>query len=160
MVFKWKPKVSIPVDAQVAGDEIQRITKEKGGVLKASDVVEAAKPKRSPLHPAFEWDDTKAARSYREDQARHMIRSIVVVREDDEGKKKNGEDKVFRAFIHSESEDGYCTVHRTMSDEDLREEALARAWKELKDWRRRYSDFKDLAKVFEVIDYECARKSI
>jgi hypothetical protein len=89
-----------------------------------------------------------------------MIRSIVVVREDDEGKKKNGEDKVFRAFIHSESEDGYCTVHRTMSDEDLREEALARAWKELKDWRRRYSDFKDLAKVFEVIDYECARKSI
>jgi hypothetical protein len=42
-------------------------------------VVGEATPKNAPLHPHFEWDDTKAAQEHRLEQARHMIRNTPVI---------------------------------------------------------------------------------
>ena len=59
-------------------DELQRMDAKYNG-LKPSIVVTEAKPKSSPLHSSFEWDDTKAGHEYRLAQARKLIRVIVPV---------------------------------------------------------------------------------
>ena len=47
--------------------------------LTPSLVVETAKNPASPLHQAFEWDDTKGAHAYRLIQARTLIREVRVI---------------------------------------------------------------------------------
>jgi len=51
---------------------------ERAGKLTAEDVVGEARKKTSPLHDFFEWDDSKAAESWRLEQARGLIRSVLV----------------------------------------------------------------------------------
>lgn len=51
---------------------------ERGGRLVASEVVEAARDRRSPLHSQFEWDDNAAAIQYRNWQARSLIKQFSV----------------------------------------------------------------------------------
>ena len=46
--------------------------------MTATAVVDAARPSGSQLHRYFEWDDIKAAESWRHEQARHLLRSIEV----------------------------------------------------------------------------------
>ena len=53
--------------------------------LRPSEVVAAAKPKTSPLHCEFTWDDTKAAHEYRLNEARHLIRVVTWVDKTKEG---------------------------------------------------------------------------
>lgn len=50
----------------------------KNGTLTPALVVKDAKPKASPLHACFEWDDGVAAAKYREEQARELIRGVEV----------------------------------------------------------------------------------
>lgn len=66
------------IDPNVAGAALSDLESSEGQ-LTAQGVVEAARPTTSPLHPAFEWDDAKAAESYRLVQARSMIKSIEIV---------------------------------------------------------------------------------
>ena len=51
---------------------------ERAGKLTPSEVVSAARDPESPLHNSFEWDDAKAAESWRLVQARELIRSVQV----------------------------------------------------------------------------------
>lgn len=48
-----------------------------GGLLTAEAVLDFASDKRTALHAEFLWDDTEAARLYRLDQARLVIRAYV-----------------------------------------------------------------------------------
>lgn len=50
----------------------------KHGTLTPDLVVRAARADTSPLHACFEWDDSAAAQSWREEQARVLIRSVRV----------------------------------------------------------------------------------
>lgn len=47
------------------------------GELTARTVVDEATPEDSPIHPCFEWDNTKAADSYRLQQASTLIRAVI-----------------------------------------------------------------------------------
>jgi hypothetical protein len=67
-----------PIDAQVVGEELQRIRSLSGKLL-PPDVVEESRPRNAPLHPAFEWDDTTAGEKYRVFQARNLIKAVRVV---------------------------------------------------------------------------------
>lgn len=69
------------VPADVAAAELARI-REENKRLTASAVVAAAEPDDAPLHAAFEWDDTVAAREHRLSQARMLIRAVRIVRAD------------------------------------------------------------------------------
>lgn len=57
---------------------LARLAKAGRGILTPDAVVEAASDPGSPLHDYFEWDDTEAARKYRLDQARTLIRVVRV----------------------------------------------------------------------------------
>lgn len=64
--------------------ELTRIyneAKAAGERLTPSLVVESAKPRSSPLHDEFEWDDKKAGYEYRLAQARTLIRVIPIITE-------------------------------------------------------------------------------
>lgn len=52
------------------------------GEVRPSDLVEAARPKSSPAHAGFEWDNKKAGHEYRLIQARTWIRRVEVFVED------------------------------------------------------------------------------
>lgn len=56
---------------------------DKHGKLESKALVDAARPKDSPAHDAFEWDNKKAGDEYRLIQARKYIRQIVITREDE-----------------------------------------------------------------------------
>lgn len=60
---------------QLMVNEIYR----RDGAVRASVLVEEARPKHSPVHDAFEWDDKKAGNEYRLHQARSWIRKVEVI---------------------------------------------------------------------------------
>ena len=150
MVYQWKPDSrhsSVP--AQVVGEELDKISS-RDGKIEASVVVKEAKPKRSALHPLFEWDDKKAAHQHRLEQARSVVRSVVV----------NAPDEVHtetvRAFVSVASGKPNSSVYVPMSSafsEPLtREQVLRNALAELQAWKDRYRTYQELAVVFAAID--------
>jgi hypothetical protein len=60
----------------IVKEELKKL--EQKGKLSPLDVIDAAKNPKSPLHQYFEWDDTEAARKYRIEQARELIRTIKI----------------------------------------------------------------------------------
>jgi len=144
--YAKKPYVNIKVRAQVAGERLELIRTTNGGRLTPELVVRDAKPTKSPLHLAFEWDDTKAAARYRIVQAGDLIRAIIVVTDE-------APDSVpVRAFVNVEDDERhYTSVQYAMSDKELRAQVVNRALLELTQWQQRYKDLKELAEVFSVI---------
>lgn len=66
------------VPAAVVHAEIVALEKKEGHATPEA-LVERARPKSSPMHDCFEWDDRAAAEEHRKMQARTLIRSIEVV---------------------------------------------------------------------------------
>lgn len=66
--------------------------------IKASELVELARPKRSPIHDLFTWDDSAAAEKWRVHEARVLIRTYSI-----EVTKTSPED----ALIHVPVEKGH-----------------------------------------------------
>jgi hypothetical protein len=86
-LYMWKePPLALKnakrADPQKIGEALDRLT--ANGRLTTKAVVEAARNPRSPLHRHFEWRDTVAAEAYRRHQARHLIGSLRLVRENNE----------------------------------------------------------------------------
>jgi hypothetical protein len=80
-VFRDDPirtELELGVDAQTAGEELDRIRQEHG-MLEPGTVVDESRPDEAPLHPAFEWCDPKAAELYREHQATNLIKQVRVI---------------------------------------------------------------------------------
>ena len=123
MIYKYRPGTYVTgVAAEIAGPALLSI-REKYGMLTTRQVVDEAKSPRHPLHPAFEWNDTKAADSWRKVQARNLIKAVVVV--DD-----RPESVPTRLFVNiTDSEEGphYETLSVAYQDAMLREQVLDRA---------------------------------
>lgn len=113
-------------DKQSLREELERIERENGGHLTPGIVVQAAKPKASPLHNQFEWDNRKAGEKYRLWQARKLIK-IIPIRRDDTDEPQ----VLVPAFMHIAGETGpkYMSSVRVVQDDDL----YARALRELCD---------------------------
>lgn len=109
MVYQWKIPGLIPVEAQDAGEELDRIYR-KNGQLSPQSVVEESRPITAPLHPCFEWDDTVAAEKYRQGQAQEIIRQIVVATEGGETQPAS-----VRAFINKQQPRMGCPIYCTQS---------------------------------------------
>lgn len=148
MIYQWREGARFGVDAQKAGDELERIRTKHNGRLEPDWVVHAAKSDKNPLHGLFEWDDTVAGQAYRAVQARQIIRSIAVVIE--EAPKPTP----VRAFVSvvRDRDQSYTSVSHAMSDPDLRKQVLRTALRELEAWRNRYAELVELATVFAAID--------
>lgn len=121
---------------------------QKHGILRPEDVVDYAKNPGTALHSQFEWDDTEAARQYRLEQARRVIRVSVTLIEVDQP-----ETRVYVSLASDRvAGGGYRPTQTVLSDKEMRSEMLAMARSELKRVREKYKHLTELAKVFEAID--------
>lgn len=151
MTYVWKAGSRHNVDANVAGEVCASL--EQKGMLSAHNLVEVSRAEDAPLHSCFEWNDTKAAESYREWQARILIRHIEVLEEEDD--LEEGESALPRmpVFVNLRTEEHeYEHIRTVLHDEDKRETLLARAKTDMVAFRTKYQTLKELAKVFAAMD--------
>jgi hypothetical protein len=85
-------------DAERIGPELLRL-KKKHGVLTKDLLVQKAHDTRSVLHDDFNWDDASAAHAHRLEQARYILRSIMIVW--DESTDDGGIEQVSTRLFHS-----------------------------------------------------------
>lgn len=111
--FNFRNGYRAVVDAQTAGQELERIRSDHGE-LTAALVVDESRPESAPLHPAFEWDDAVAAEEHRKHQARSMIRAVQVV--DNDGPAEP-------IYVHINSAGSYVPTDEVVQRLDLYDEA-------------------------------------
>ena len=124
------------VDARTVGAELTKIRTRDGNVTTKS-VMQAARPKKAPLHPVFEWRDDVAGEKYREWQARALIRSVRVTYEDSE------QDEPL--MVHVRSEEPYY------QDARLAARQMDEAAAVVDDFVRRLASLQRSLKEFEVM---------
>lgn len=145
MGMKLKSKRGKTSKVSIYQDALKKVA-EKAGGLTAEAVVEAARPKSSPLHDAFEWSDSKAAREYRLEQARCLIRSIEIC-------VTHGKSEVVtRAWAFLPSKQSYAPMVEAMGSDVTRDEILGEAKKELRVFRVKYGQLEELVEVIKAID--------
>jgi hypothetical protein len=153
--YKWKstvPKGLYRVEAAVAGKEIKRLMAQSDGEITPARMVDAARPKSAPLHPAFEWDDKKAAEAHRRDQARGIMQACVEVRS------VGGEDREVRVVIVApvRTADGQritrIATSAAMRDGEQSAYVLRKAFDELEAFQRKYAHLEAFAKVIDAIE--------
>lgn len=131
-------------DAQRVGEVLDRLSRGGKKSLTAEDVLREAENPRSPLHKFFDWNDRSAARKYRLDQARLILRSVVVYHVDNKGQTTRGHDwyslREGKQILYVKSE----TVLATPS---LRERVVEQARRDMQSWVSRYENYDFLSKV-------------
>lgn len=156
-VYQWRTAergfFEKKADAQEVGERLEALKQRKADKrITASDVVQDAVKKVSPLHPLFEWSDNEAANLYREQQARHVLGALVTVSV--ERNREPQESRVFvsvtRAMAKDSEPKGYVTV-TDLADSDYQEIVERRARQELRSWTTRYAGVEALQELVEQI---------
>ena len=153
MVFKkeyhWKDR-SYGVDAQTAGEVMERIEK-RDGILTKESFLEESRPEDSPTHKCFEWDDTVAAEKWRLNQSRHIINGLVVKVVKVDGDEERAPAYVNVSMRDSHTDARYKNLHVVMDKKEERQQVLKNALYELNTFRRKYAMWQELNGVFEAI---------
>lgn len=149
-VFKTDEPVRIKnakdADPEIIGAVFSEIAQKHDNHLRAHVVVDEARNPASPLHKHFEWDDAVAAEGYRLQQARALIR-IVLVADD-----KDPEAMPTRAFFSiKDDKDGYSYRPRdvVVSSVELRLSLIRSARRDLRAFQERYRSIRELCEPFE-----------
>jgi hypothetical protein len=156
MIYQFKSGSRLKGDAQKVGERLEKLRKQDDCEaiehLTAKRVVAEARPKRSPLHPYFEWRDDVAGELYREEQARLLTRSIVYV----EVTEEDEEPKTYPVYVHAtvpEVGSCYVTTEAAMGNEEIKAKVMAEALSGLRAWRRRYEMLsEELPAIFAAIE--------
>jgi hypothetical protein len=128
-------------DAAAIAAALQQIMEQRGGKITAADVLEAASQEEHPLHKYFEWDDAAAAKHYRLNQARQIIKAVQY-------EVKTGQITIeIGAFVRIFNTDqlpraapgpGYVALPVAVENVDFKEQTLSRALQELRSFQARY----------------------
>ncbi len=137
-----------PTRKEIILPELERIRQNGGGILTAEDVVEEAADEDSPLHPYFQWDETKAAHEYRLWQARQIISAMVVVLPT---QKRSVFAYVSMRADRQHPAGGYMAMVEVLSNATLRQRLLNEALADLLTWEKKFHRLAELAEVFEAI---------
>lgn len=132
-------------NAETVYHEIQTL----GDSYTPDDIVEMAKDPTTELHKCFEWDDTKAAESWRRFTARQICCSLKVVVEDSNKKK---EPTLYRVIQSDREEQAYKPVTFTVRHDDEYSKLLAQAKAELAAFKKRYKSIVELEPIIDEID--------
>ncbi len=142
-------------DIQAYGKELEKLTRRHDGVT-AEQVLEAAEGEDHIFHDWFTWDNGKAARQYRLDQARELIRWVEIEVRYDANHSKPRELKVVtrtRAFQMIEGDGGtrrYQHYNIIKKRDDYREQVQKR-------WRRELTRIAAEMSVYDHLDKYAAQ---
>ena len=132
---------------------LKMIAERDGGLLRPKAVVDEARDVASPLHPAFEWDDSIAGEKYRLEQAQRLIRGFKIVQHDGE---KKFERPVFVGLSVDRTGDSGDNPYRLIDDlqkyPDLLAIAERDALEQLRGMKERYGHLKRLNDVWSAIE--------
>ena len=140
-------------DARILGALVDNIQRERGH-LKTEDlltlVVDRSRPKNSPTHHLFEWDQAKGHALYLLDRARKLVMSVNVVLVE-------APETPVRAFpvVIVDGNKGPAPMQRVLDSADLMQALLEQAKADLETWRRRYERLQTVAQlrgVFRAVD--------
>lgn len=163
--FVWRDGARQPVAPDVAAQELDTIIARQG-VVTPEAVVAAASPLDAPLHPAFDWDDTSAARKFREQQARTLMGSLLIEYRTPDGTVLAPTRYVIKLQPAADDDDAtmdettanaiqprvYILSMTANADDALRHRRVQQAYRELLSWQARYREIAAFAKLFAVID--------
>lgn len=131
--------------------EMAALVERHDGIVTPAMIVAFATDPKTALHSLFTWDDTEAAKQYREQQARDYLRAVVRVIP-----RENNAAVSVRAFVSLTSDRGpeniYRPIERVLSDEDMRAQLVADALSELRALSRKYGHLQELAQVWVEVD--------
>ena len=124
MTYKWKPGFGFRGDATKVAEELEALPSQTAEIA----LEFAERNKNAELRKCITWDDEKAARLYRLEEIRSVIRSVVIVDEEEDR-----EPMVYRAFEYvididdvTEKPYKYFTPTRTaLADPDYRKQILS-----------------------------------
>ena len=141
--------------ATVYGKELVRLERGKKRALKTSEVVEAARRPKSPLHDAIFGDsNAEAADKWRLNCARNVINAIRV-----EWQMSKSETIKTHLWWHFDNEPSsaraegeYRNMEYVLQDPDSRATMLENAMEEMLAFRKRWEVLTELSGVFREID--------
>jgi hypothetical protein len=102
----------------------------------------------SELYKCFTWDDTKAAREYRKQEARKVLQLLVY--SDDEAEAEEREPIQVRVYQRGEVE--YKPAKLIIQNKGEYAKLLERAYAELQAFKERYKNIAELEEVLLAID--------
>ena len=150
IVERIKAKTTIPeaTKKEIIAPVLEAIRTKHNGLLIADHVVDEARKKNSPLHPYFNWDDTKAAHQYRLWQARQLITVVTV--------KLPNARRLIQMYVslrddRKQPEGAYRGILDVLSDSDLRYQLVREALEDLKYWEQKYSQLAELGEIYQAI---------
>ena len=138
-------------DAQAFGEVMEQLGKDKNGVVKPTEIVEAARAPTSPIHGFFDWDNDTAAEKYRLVQARGYVNNLEV---EVKFKKGSGKQKAYfsvREGKGKKPKKAYVTVERALTENQLRTQIIKSAMNEVLYWERKYQEYIEFADIFNAI---------
>ena len=143
--YKWKTGSKFNVKAEVAGKVFEELEQTVG--LNAQNLVDASRSEDAPMHKAFEWNDAKAGEEWRKQQARVYINHLEIVVDSE-----NEDVPVTRAFVQYKKDENYENIITVLSDPVKSNSFFEMGMKMLKDFKKRYGEVKEFAKVIAEID--------
>lgn len=120
------------------------MNRDPNGMLRADAVVQIASDPSSPLHRYFTWDDARAAEKQRLREAQMLIKNVEIFIEP-----LNIKVRAFTSLdLDRQNQGGYRLTTAVMADQDLRDQLLSTALRELKEMESRFRHLSDLANVW------------
>ena len=132
--------------------EVVQSLERKHGLVRPSDLLEVAQNPESPIHDLFEWDDTEAAKKFRQIQAGKLIVSVKI--ETPEGRKQ----EFYQVQVNPFS--AYASVAHMQSDEELHQRAVKNALNEIDHWNRKYQELSELEGIVDLERVEEVKEEI
>ena len=153
--YSWK--YGNKFDANMVGREFAAI-EQRDGTLTKEAIVEAARPENAPMHDMFEWDDAVAGELYRKDQAGYYVRNLEV--EIVAVGNSNGKTVTTRAYMNvtpvsentPEGKGTFINTRRAIEQPDIRQIVLDRAKHDMRIFRDKYNDLREVMPVIVSID--------
>lgn len=129
-------------DAQVVGELCDELSNTIG--LTPKTLLDANRDTDTPLHDYFEWRDDVAAEKYREEQARYIIRSIIVIEQENKPEVRAYSPVV----INNKNE--FKHIDTIVKSSDLTQQMLENAKRELYAFQVKYNALREYAELSEV----------
>lgn len=160
MVYEWRTDIprQIRASAQKAGEICEEL--ERSGGLTPERLVDVSRAEDAPLHGEFEWNDDVAAEKYRVEQARSLIRCLIVRQDPAEEERRTVTVKPpARAFFNLTRGQGYESVARIVQSKDKMARLLGNAFRDLRSFRQKYDALQELNQVMGAIDDTLDRRA-
>lgn len=146
--FAYKVLGLYDAPAQQVGEMLDELSRSASG-LTPQTLVDANRAEGTLLHDVFEWRDDIAAEKYRQEQARAIIRNIVIVEQTTDEEER----APVRGYVSAPGgESRYVTMQSALTEEKFRAKLLEDAKRDAKLFTAKYRRLNELASVTDAME--------